>query len=343
MKNKIYFVCPTNKSISGGIKQIYRQVEVLNKNGFNAVVLLKNHIKEKWFESNVPIESNPYLFKKIKYSYKNKSINFWRNLVLKYLRLKSKTFEKDSILVFPEIYGPRICEIEPEIKKVIFNQNCYYTFEHFQLDENLSKIPYNQNILATICVSEDSEKYLKFAFPNLPVYRIHLGIDNKVFKYSAEKKRQIAFMPRKLSEDVVQVINILRNRGRLESWDFVAIDNKTEIEVAKILRESAIFLSFNHKEGFGLPPVEAMSCGCYVIGYAGEAGKEYLKPEFSSLIPDGNIVKFVEAVEKTIDLFETNPMVIIDKGKKGSDFANENYNLKREDANITSVWKNILN
>ena len=66
MNNKIYFVCPTNKSISGGIKQIYRQVEVLNKNGFNAVVLLKNHIKEKWFESNVPIESNPYLFKKIK-------------------------------------------------------------------------------------------------------------------------------------------------------------------------------------------------------------------------------------------------------------------------------------
>ena len=65
---------------------------------------------------------------------------------------------------------------------MIFNQNCYYTFEHFQLDENLSKIPYNQNILATICVSEDSEKYLKFAFPNLPVYRIHLGIDNKVFK-----------------------------------------------------------------------------------------------------------------------------------------------------------------
>ena len=39
MKPKIYFICPNNKLISGGVKQIYRQVEVLNNHGIDAYVL----------------------------------------------------------------------------------------------------------------------------------------------------------------------------------------------------------------------------------------------------------------------------------------------------------------
>ena len=49
------------------------------------------------------------------------------------------------------------------------------------------------------------------------------------------------------------------NKENMESDKNNNIENKTEKEVADIMKESAVFLSFNHKEGFGLPPAEAMS------------------------------------------------------------------------------------
>ena len=41
MGTKIYFLCPNNNFMSGGVKQIFHQVETLNKNGFDAFVLSK--------------------------------------------------------------------------------------------------------------------------------------------------------------------------------------------------------------------------------------------------------------------------------------------------------------
>jgi glycosyltransferase involved in cell wall biosynthesis len=41
------------------------------------------------------------------------------------------------------------------------------------------------------------------------------------------------------------------------------------------LKESLLFLSFVNGEGLGLLAVEAMSCGCVVVGYDGMGGKEF--------------------------------------------------------------------
>lgn len=344
MNNKIYFICPNNKFASGGVKQIYRQVELLNKNGFNAVVLHKKAIKENWFSNKIPIETSPYIFKKLKYLFTNKKIDFLKSATLEFLKKRSTKIEKDSILVFPEIYGPKIYEIEKGTRKVIFNQNCYYSFEHYSPFQKREETPYlHHDTIATICCSEDAKNYLEFTFPDAKIIRMFLGVDSRIFSYSQAKKKQIAFMPRKLSEDVTQVINILRQRNLLKDWEFASIDNKSEKEVAEIMKQSAIFLSFNHREGFGLPPVEAMATGCYVIGYCGQAGKEYLKEEFSSPVEDGNIKQFVEKIEEAIDRYEDNSNEINLKGKLASDFVLKNYNINREEQDIIRIWTQILN
>ena len=148
-------------------------------------------------------------------------------------------------------------------------------------------------------------------------------------------------MPRKLGDDLTQVISILKQRNSLKDWNLVAIDNKTEIEVAEIMKKSTFFLSFNHKEGFGLPPVEAMSCGCYVIGYQGQGGKEYFKPEFSSAVEDGNIIEFVKKIEDAVKVYENNPQEILQKGKDASDFVLENYSLENEEDGTINIWNEI--
>ncbi|MPS73921.1 MAG: glycosyltransferase family 1 protein [Chryseobacterium sp.] len=344
MSTKIYFICPTNNFATGGVKQIYRQVETLNANGIEAYVLLKKTTKteKKWFTTNVPAKYSPFIFKQLKFQNKNKKITFLKRLLLFFLKNISEKIDKDSILVFPEIYGPEIQKIEPEISKVIFNQNCYYTFGYFSIEKDYKISPYNHpKTLATIVASDDAKKYLSYAFPNIKIFQMRLGIDEKTFSFSDAKERIISFMPRKLSDDVSQVINILKQRKNLKDWKLVPIDNKNEKEVAEILQKSAIFLSFNHKEGFGLPPAEAMSCGCYVIGYSGQGGKEYLKSNFSSPVEDGNIIEFVERIEKSVQTFEKNSSDILLKGRMASEFIRKEYNMRNEERDILNIWKNI--
>ncbi|MDO4880778.1 MAG: glycosyltransferase, partial [Capnocytophaga sp.] len=249
-----------------------------------------------------------------------------------------------AILVFPEIYGDKINKIAPKNKKIIFNQNCYYTFNQYSTENNYYTTPYQDpNTLGTIVVSEDSFAYLNYTFPSLHIYKTSIGINHSIFNYSNKKQKQICFMPRKLAEDVAQVVLILKLRNKLNNWKFISIDNKTEAEVAKIMKESIFFLSFNHREGFGLPPVEAMACGCYVIGYHGEAGKEYLFPSFSSIIESGDILTFVQKIEEMINIYEKDPTIILEKGKQASDFVLSKYSMEREEKDILNNWNNILN
>lgn len=345
-KRNIYFICPDEKKNSGGVKQIYRQVDILNKNGFNASVLHgKKGFRITWFENSTKIVYKPYIhnqLKSLKKLYQQKKTSaFFYKILSKINKFFVSKIEDDAILVFPEIYGPNIHLIERNIEKIIFNQNCYYTFNHFQNDTNLEDCCY-KHIKHCIVVSEDSQKYIKTAFSDLKVHRIKLGIDDEIFQYTTEKKLKIAFMPRKLSSDVKQVIHILNSRKKIPNWEFIAIDGLKEKQVAETLKKCSVFLSFNHIEGFGLPPVEAMSCGCIVIGYQGNAGKEYFKPEFSFPIEESNIIEYVLKIEEICSIIEKNKTYLEETGQKASTFIKENYNLKEEQKSILQIWAEIL-
>ena len=60
-------------------------------------------------------------------------------------------------------------------------------------------------------------------------------------------------------EDLNQVLHIMKVNKIAEGFDLVPIQKKTENEVAQILRDSLIFLSFGKAEGFPCP-VAAWLC-----------------------------------------------------------------------------------
>lgn len=343
-KIKLYFVCPDMKTPSGGIKQIYKQVDILNNNGFNACVLHhKKGFRCDWFENNTKIEYSRSIFMAIRHQLKAYS-EYTKNYKKTVYRIFNKQkLENNSILIFPEIYGPYINEIEPTIPKVIFNQNCYYTFIRDSYIPNTSYSPYiNSNTIHSIVVSEDSKKHLEYVFPSIPISRIINGIDSAKFSLGLNKKKQIAFMPRKLKNDIIQLINIVRIRNKIKGWNFVIIDNMSEAEVATVMKESHIFLSFNQTEGFGLPPAEAMACGCIVIGYTGGGANEYFKTEFSYPIADGDIIRFCSEIENVVELFSTQPDQIAQKQRNASEFILSNYSLEKEKETILYTWNKIL-
>jgi glycosyltransferase involved in cell wall biosynthesis len=348
MERKIYFICPDNSKPAGGVKQIYRQVDILNKNGFNACVLHKKKgFKSNWFENSTKIQYNRTVFTIIRHlakKHKNSTLKKKFNQISIFFQNKTNTkLDEKGILVFPEIFGQLISDVLPQMDKVIFNQNCYYTFVKSEINAKEFKNPYSHpKTLATIVVSEDSKNYINFVEPQSNLFRIRLGIDSNNFHYSNNKKKQIAFMPRKLSEDVIQVINILKCRNNIVDWSFVSIENKSENEVAQIMKESYIYLSFNYNEGFGLPPAEAMACGCIVIGYSGMGGHEYFNPDFTYEIHDRDVISFAKKVEEVALQIDTNNELMIKKGESASSFILNQYNLKNEENDIVKTWKSIL-
>lgn len=354
--NRIFFISPDINSPTGGIKQLYRQVDVLNKNGFNAFVLhQKSGFKCTWFVNSTKVaysynilndlESNIQSEEK-KNDFIRKCKNEIKNIIKKSKLLFSTKkndikINKNDIFVFPEVYGPRIAEITKGNKKVIYNQGAYQTFFHYDLYSN--ETPYlNDELIATIVNSENAKEYINHAFPSMIVNRVRYGIDSKKFYLNPIKKRKIAFMPRRLRVDLIQVINILKFRGILDNWELVAIENMNEQQVANTLRECAIFLSFSINEGFGMPPAEAMACGCIVVGYPGKGGKEFFKDDFCYPVEDRDVLSYAQTLEKVIKEYDCNNTPFIEKCKKASEFILSEYSMEMEEKTIVECWNTII-
>jgi hypothetical protein len=222
----IFVVSPDTDKPLGGIKQLYRHVDILNDNGLPASILHETEgFRCTWFENRTPVSCH-------------RDVLAWR-------------WRPGDFVVVPEIYGPGTADIIRGVRKVIFNQNCYYTFRNYPLDVQSRQTPYmDDEVVAALVVSEDSAAYLRYVFPHLNVARIRCGIDPALFHDSPVKKKQIALMTNKNLADLEQVLNILKFRDVAPGYEFVVISGRKESEVAAILRQSAIFLSFGNREGF---------------------------------------------------------------------------------------------
>ncbi|MBX7042863.1 MAG: glycosyltransferase family 4 protein [Ignavibacteria bacterium] len=77
--------------------------------------------------------------------------------------------------------------------------------------------------------------------------------------------------------------------------------NPSDNEIAELYRSSDIFLYTSTHEGFGLPPAEAMACGCAVVGTNAGAFPDYAVNGISAVIPDKfSPEAFSEAVEQLL-------------------------------------------
>ena len=342
MKPRILFICPDIAEPSGGVKQIYRQVDVLNSLGYKALIVHQNQgFKPQWFKFDTPIEYHYMIHAEL--NNQPAILPQWY-IKLREAQLARNDFKIDNsdILVFPEAYGPQINEVYPSHTKVIYNQGCYHSLRDFPLQVTKSETPYTHfNTLATIVNSDDAINYLKLAFGDIPIFKIHHSIDMEIFKH-ASKKKQILYMPRKNVGDIKQVIQINALRENLNGWIIKDLDQLTHTEIAHAMNESSIFLSSNLDEGFSLPSIEAMASGCLVIGYPGKGGKEYFKPEFSVPITEKDIQQFAIELEESIQKIENQPQYIIDIAQKSRTYISNNHSEKSEKRDIQNAWDFIL-
>lgn len=340
----IYYFCSTTNTPYGGFKKIYQHVDTLNALGLSAfVVHAELNFRCDWFENKTPIAYMDVIEDPLVVI---DSIDPFKCSFL-------PPFSTEDILVIPELMSFKVVPYASRLGlyTVIFNQGAYQTFlplsvpkEPFWAStEGEEELPYlAEKNLGAIVVSEDSEEYLKFAFPGLEVFRVRNHVDASIFSYTEEKKKGIAFMPRRLPDDSKQVIYLLKERNRLKNWKFFPIEKMTESQVAQVLSECALFLSFSYQEGSGLPPQEAMLSGCVVVGYHGGGGKYFLQEPYAFPVAPSEIVQFAETVERVALEYEKNPAAFREQTRRALAFIRENYSQSHEKEDLREAWKAIL-
>lgn len=312
-----WMICPDWDRPSGGIRKQYRAVDVLNAAGIDAAIVhTRPGFQCSWFPHTTKVVAAPDVV----------------------------VGDRDLIVV-PEIYGSAIRELPAGVRQVIFNQNPYVTLDSLEAGGPAAEAPYvdSPDLAAVVVVSSDSAEVLEYAFPGTPVRRIRLGIDPAIHHPAAEPPgKRIAYMPRKRKEEPNEVLRLLELRGVLDEWEVVPIRRRPEAETAELLRSSRIFLSFSVREGFGLPPCEAMASGCLVVGFDGFGGREYFRLPFAESVENGDTVAFARAVERLTRRFDEDPESTTVMSAAASRFVLDRYSPAAEAQSIVEAFAPLL-
>jgi hypothetical protein len=108
------------------------------------------------------------------------------------------------------------------------------------------------------------------------------GIDqHKFFEMpDVRVEGRVLALSRRNPQDLKQIIQILRDK----QIDFRIVDKLTQGELIKEYQEADIFLTVGYPEGFSLPPIEAMNCGCAVVGFTGGGASEFMIDNETALV-----------------------------------------------------------
>ena len=310
---KIRFLCHDNPRPSGGIRTLYRHVDLLCAAGFDAAIVHGNpEFRLQWFAHNTPIE------------------NLHRN------------FGSDDWIVFPEDYIHMMDFFRDiDCNKVVFCQNHFYIFE---------ALPYKVSwqdfgITHVLGSSKEIQKYIHQVF-GLSADLIPYCINHDIF-VPTDKPRElvVSYMPRKGQVHLKQMIQSMWFQyPQIRDIQWVEIDGYTESEVANILQRSAVFISTVYREGFGLPPIEAMACGALVVGFTAGGGRDFASKSNGFWVPDEQSIELTNTLARVLLMYKKNPqdaklMKVRNEGYKTA----QKYNKDRTNTMLLQAWKKLLN
>lgn len=254
---------------------------------------------------------------------------------------KRMVFHPDDIVVLPE--GWRIpleyFSTQP-CRKILHCQNPFYLFNGVNDIQQFSLLKIESAISCSEFTRETMRR-LGFLAP-IQVVRPYL---NQVFNTDAEcsitRKLQVAYMPRKMPAESLYVQGLFKSLyPEHANIPWIPIQGKSIDECAEILRQSAIFASFSHLEGLGLPPLEAMSSGCIVAGYHGHGGKEYINNGNGYWVDSGNHEGFAHAINNAVNSLKMSNNNRTMATNMKNTVAQYTYSSFQK--NLMLAWRNLL-
>lgn len=331
-KNTTFWILafPDIRKPIGGIKQLHRLCEALNKLGFSAYLVQgSSEFKPSWFSSSVSCVSK----------------SDWVKI--------SNLDASSNIIILPETFITGLRDypdlLKVGIPKIVFNQNGSYSFglpDHLFNPTDVLSFYKHPDIKQVWCVSDYDCGFVKSCLntPTSKIFKITNSIDIDSFDGKLFiKKKQFAFMPRKNSRDSSIVVCLLKKL--FPSFNFVPIENASHDEVIACMEESLGFLSFGHPEGFGLPIAEAMASACFVIGYSGFGGRELFELESakpcSCEVDYGDFPCFIESMDYFSGLLNSNLDKLKDQLIVNAKHVISHYSVDRMQESVSLALKSL--
>lgn len=339
----INFVVPEAQSPSGGINIIIQFAEVLQRKGYDVRLIFKSpDYVYPFIPHSVPTAYVPPL----------QSLPFKSRLIsaLKVFDQEDAlprspganplaTFDPTDIVVIPEYAFDRERDRFPVGKHVILVQGFGPLIECLlrTAPERPTTSDQFTGAIATSQKCAEATQVLMGCDPML----VPLALDPARYAYQPEKKKQIAYMPRRRGEEIAGLITLLSAQDALRDYSFVPIDGMPSDAVDQILSDSLIYLSGSQKDGFGLPPAEAMAMGCLVVGYTGVGGAEFFTSQTGFPVPDDDLVAFYKAVMDVVTGYQTNPAPYDRLRQNASHFILERYSLAATEEALLQAFKEL--
>ncbi len=201
--------------------------------------------------------------------------------------------DEDDLVVFPE--APVVPGVDPApgARKIILNQNHFYTYATW--DGPLDDYPGWSPVPAVWAVSEESAQVLRALNPALPVTVVPPPIDPVEFAPAA-RKSGVALLGKKRPHEAVLLRRLLETDPRVAPGTVHVIADATRAEVVQILAGAAVFVALSHTDSFGLPVAEALTSGCLVAGYDGGGGVALFEAPGAWRVPEQRPLLLVERV-----------------------------------------------
>ena len=196
------------------------------------------------------------------------------------------------------------------------------------------------NAVAMLTSSSAIQEFATTATANrLPSFLVGYDIGEKF--QPAAKERVVASMSRKRPRDLTAAVQLLRRSPLMQRWEFDDISGVTHEEVASRLGRAAIFMCGSDREGFGLPPAEAMASGCYVVGFTGGGGREFMLEEHCSVIADQDLLGLAGEVERTAHSWDRDRESVEHRAELGREFVRSRYNRERLVASLGQAFDEL--
>jgi len=184
--------------------------------------------------------------------------------------------EKDSDSIFLTTWGPHIKYLVDRLKKhnIVYNaQSCGWNFS----------LP---NDIPIIARSRYTLGYWANRNPNSPLYYLPNFIADEFYNKRIDRDIDILYSQKKLSPYLKDILlPALSSRCKVATWR----NHVTLEELSHLYNRTKVYLYDSHAhwakmkvtEGFGLPPQEAIACGCIVFSNLETGLSSHLDPLFN--------------------------------------------------------------
>lgn len=308
---------------SGGQKVIFEYANMLSMNGVNVNIVFPS--MNNLYQLPIPVKCRVALCKLL-----TDALHWWPNWFKLDENIKTITTQGYDARYFPDAdiivaTGANTAKPVSNLpercgKKFYFIQD----FENWLMSDDEVLNTYNLN-MTNITISNWLKEIVD-SYSNTNSYLIQDGINTDIFNITNSKRvnHSIVFHYRSAenkgckyalevvkrlkeiySDLVVEVISSEKKPKNIPKFCNYHLRIKPE-EVSAINNKTEIFICTSIEEGFGLPGLEAMACGCAVVSTSYKGVLEYAIDGENALLSP---VKDVDAmVENIVQLFENDDM-----------------------------------